>query len=87
MAVDNNMNLISQICNRSGLQGEALEALKKRLESQSREELEAELINSLIASGDSGIKGLGVEHSPGVIMREQYAKNTYNDDKGRNITE
>ncbi len=87
MTVDNNTNLISQICSRSGLKGEALDALKRRLEQQSREELEAELVNSLINGDTNNEKGLAVEHGRSAVMLDNYDRNTYTDTNGRVITE
>ena len=87
MTVDNNTNLISQICSRSGLKGEALDALKRRLEQQSREELEAELVNSLINGDNNNEKGLAVEHGRSAVMLDNYDRNTYTDTNGRVITE
>ena len=86
MSVDK-VGIIAQICNNSGLEGEALEALRQRLEQQSREELEAELINNLLTSEGNSQKGLGVEHNESSVIIENHEKAEYFDEKGRFVTE
>ena len=61
MAVNNNTNLIKQICTASGLTGKELEDLKTRLAKMSDAELQAELTKLLSGNPLYGDMGLKVE--------------------------
>lgn len=61
MALDNNTNLIKQICTASGLTGKELEDLKARLAQLSAAELQAELTKALAGNNLYGDMGLRVE--------------------------
>ena len=61
MTINNNTNLINQICTFSGLSGKALEELKTRLAKMSEAELQAELTKSIAGNNFAGDMGLVVE--------------------------
>jgi len=63
MAVNNNSNLINQICTVSGLRGKALEDLKTRLAKMSETELQAELTKAIAGNNLTGDMGLVVERT------------------------
>lgn len=61
MTINNNTNLINQICTFSGLSGKALEELKTRLVKMSEAELQAELTKAIAGNNFAGDMGLVVE--------------------------
>ena len=63
MSVNNNTNLINQICIASGLHGTDLDALKSRLAQMNEAELQAELTRTLSGNNFYGDMGLKVEKS------------------------
>lgn len=63
MEVNNNSNLINQICTVSGLSGKALEDLKTRLAKMSETELQAELTKAIAGNNFTRDMGLVVERT------------------------
>ena len=63
MTVNNNSNLINQICIASSLQGKDLDALKTRLGKLSKTELLAELTKTLAGNNYAGDMGLILERT------------------------
>ncbi len=63
MAVNNNTNLINQICIRSGLEGSELDALRTRLSKLSEPELYRELSKSLSGERKDEMVGLEIQQT------------------------
>ena len=87
MTIGGNLQLINQICAKSGLQGKDLENLRTNLQNLSKQELEAELVSLLVSGKDDSNKGLQVEQSASAVLLENYQKTYYYDKKGNIITE
>ena len=71
MTVNNNSDLINQICTASGLQGKNLEALRTRLEKLSEAELQAELTKAIAGNNSTGDMGLVVEKTEEEIGQDE----------------
>ena len=88
MSLDGNIQLINQICAKSGLKGKDLENLRTNLSNLSKQELQAELLKFLVSSDtNNSNKGLQVEQASSDVLLENYQKTYYYDKKGNVITE
>ena len=84
MTVNNNSDLINQICTASGLQGEDLKALRAYLEKLSEEELQAELTKAIAGNKNSADDmGLVVEKTDEGVIRQD--KEFTTDENGNEV--